>query len=58
MLSTKLLKLLAKGNAVGLMNRSRMEFGPRALGASIIADPRSKEQSTKTLNLKVKFRVL
>jgi len=48
-------QLLADGKAFGWV-QSRMEFGPRALGArSIIADPRSPEMQ-KALNLKVKFR--
>ncbi len=48
-------KELSKGMAVGWF-QSRMEFGPRALGArSIIADPRSEEMQ-KILNLKIKFR--
>jgi carbamoyltransferase len=46
---------LAGERAVGWFN-SRMEFGPRALGArSILADPRSPAMQ-KTLNLKVKYR--
>ena len=46
---------LASQQAVG-WRQGRMEFGPRALGASsILADPRSPEMQ-KTLNLKVKFR--
>ena len=46
---------LAKGKAIGWMQR-RMEFGPRALGGrSIIADPRSSTMQ-KQLNLKVKYR--
>lgn len=46
---------LSQGSAVGWF-QSRMEFGPRALGArSILADPRS-ETMQKNLNLKVKFR--
>ena len=46
---------LAAQQAVG-WRQGRMEFGPRALGASsILADPRSP-QMQKTLNLKVKFR--
>ena len=35
--------------------QGKMEFGPRALGGRIIADPRS-EKMQKELNLKVKFR--
>ena len=46
---------LASQQAVG-WRQGRLEFGPRALGASsILADPRSP-QMQKTLNLKVKFR--
>jgi carbamoyltransferase len=46
---------LASQQAVG-WRQGRLEFGPRALGASsILADPRSPEMQ-KTLNLKVKFR--
>ncbi|MBI1867381.1 MAG: carbamoyltransferase [Methylocystis sp.] len=46
---------LAAQQAVG-WRQGRLEFGPRALGASsILADPRSP-QMQKTLNLKVKFR--
>ena len=46
---------LASQQAVG-WRQGRLEFGPRALGASsILADPRSPDMQ-KTLNLKVKFR--
>ena len=46
---------LANGNIVGWF-QSRMEFGPRALGArSILADPRDPQMQS-TLNLKTKFR--
>ncbi len=46
---------LSSGQAVG-WRQGRLEFGPRALGASsILADPRSSTMQ-KTLNLKVKFR--
>jgi len=48
-------KALAAQQAVG-WRQGRLEFGPRALGASsILADPRAPEMQ-KTLNLKVKFR--
>ncbi len=47
--------LLADGQVVGWFH-SRMEFGPRALGArSILGDPRSPRMQA-TLNLKIKFR--
>lgn len=46
---------LASQQAVG-WRQGRLEFGPRALGASsILADPRAP-QMQKILNLKVKFR--
>jgi carbamoyltransferase len=48
-------RALASQQAVG-WRQGRLEFGPRALGASsILADPRSPDMQ-KTLNLKVKFR--
>ncbi len=48
-------RALAAGQAVG-WRQGRLEFGPRALGASsILADPRSPRMQ-KALNLKVKFR--
>lgn len=48
-------RALAAQQAVG-WRQGRMEFGPRALGASsILADPRAP-QMQKNLNLKVKFR--
>jgi carbamoyltransferase len=48
-------ELLAGGNVIGWF-QSRMEFGPRALGArSILADSRSFAFHDR-LNLKVKFR--
>jgi carbamoyltransferase len=47
--------LLSEGKIVA-WHQSRMEFGPRALGArSILADPRN-QQMQRDLNLKVKFR--
>lgn len=47
--------LLDKGNVIGWF-QSRMEFGPRALGArSIIGDPRNQKMQS-TMNLKIKFR--
>ena len=46
---------LSKGKAIGWF-QGRMEFGPRALGAtSIIGDPRLPTMQ-KNLNLKVKYR--
>ncbi|WP_328956980.1 carbamoyltransferase [Kitasatospora purpeofusca] len=46
---------LADGKVVGWF-QSRMEFGPRALGArSILGDPRDRDMQT-TMNLKIKFR--
>jgi len=46
---------IAAGKSLGWF-QSRMEFGPRALGArSILGDPRSPTMQ-KQLNLKVKFR--
>lgn len=46
---------LAAGKVVGWF-QGRMEFGPRALGnRSILADPR-RDDTQRTLNLKVKFR--
>ncbi|MDN3358147.1 carbamoyltransferase [Actinomadura sp. DC4] len=46
---------LAAGNVVGWF-QSRMEYGPRALGArSILADPRQTAMQ-KSLNMKIKFR--
>jgi carbamoyltransferase len=55
MLIEETAQALASQQAVG-WRQGRMEFGPRALGASsILADPRSPEMQ-KTLNLKVKFR--
>jgi carbamoyltransferase len=48
-------RLLADGKVVGWF-QSRMEFGPRALGArSILGDPRSPAMQA-TMNLKIKFR--
>ena len=48
---------LAKGKAVGWF-QGRMEFGPRALGnRSILADPRSPTMQ-RTLNLRVKYRII
>ncbi|MBI2495061.1 MAG: hypothetical protein HYW10_00600, partial [Candidatus Omnitrophica bacterium] len=48
-------ELLAKGEVIGLF-QSRMEFGPRALGArSIIGDARSPQMQS-LMNLKIKFR--
>ncbi|MBI4596942.1 MAG: carbamoyltransferase [Candidatus Omnitrophica bacterium] len=47
--------LIAEGKVVGLF-QSRMEFGPRALGArSILGDPRSPQMQS-LMNLKIKFR--
>jgi len=46
---------IAAGKIVGYM-AGRMEFGPRALGArSILGDPR-REDTQKTMNLKIKYR--
>lgn len=46
---------LAQGDVVGLF-QSRMEFGPRALGArSILGDARSPKMQS-LMNLKIKFR--
>jgi len=46
---------IAEGKIVGYM-AGRMEFGPRALGArSILGDPR-REDTQKTMNLKIKYR--
>ncbi|MDP3722470.1 MAG: carbamoyltransferase [Candidatus Omnitrophota bacterium] len=48
-------ELLAAGKVIGLF-QSRMEFGPRALGArSIIGDARSPAMQS-LMNLKIKFR--
>mgnify|MGYP001218271911 CR=1 FL=1 len=48
-------KFLIDGKIIGNFS-GRMEFGPRALGArSILGDPR-REDTQKTLNLKIKFR--
>jgi len=47
--------LIADGKVIGWF-QSRMEFGPRALGArSILGDPRSPSMQ-ETMNLKIKFR--
>ena len=47
--------LIAQENVIGWF-QSRMEFGPRALGArSIIGDARSPKMQ-ETMNLKIKFR--
>lgn len=46
---------LATGAVVGFFN-GRMEFGPRSLGArSILGDPR-REDTQRTMNLRIKFR--
>lgn len=51
----KVASYIEQGNIIGWF-QSRMEFGPRALGArSILADPRSPEMQRK-LNLKIKYR--
>jgi len=48
-------ELIARENVVGWF-QSRMEFGPRALGArSILGDARSAEMQSR-MNLKIKFR--
>ena len=52
---TEVARLMTEGKVVGWF-QSRMEFGPRALGArSIIGDARSPEMQ-KIMNLKIKFR--
>lgn len=46
---------LASGAVVGFFN-GRMEFGPRSLGArSILGDPR-REDTQRTMNLRIKYR--
>lgn len=46
---------LAQGAVVGFFN-GRMEFGPRSLGArSILGDPR-REDTQRTMNLRIKYR--
>ena len=54
----KLLPLIANllndGKVIGWFN-GRLEFGPRALGRSIIGDPRNKEMQS-IMNLKIKYR--
>jgi len=54
-LPDRVAQLLAEGNVVGLL-QSRMEFGPRALGArSILGDARSPQMQS-IMNLKIKHR--
>jgi carbamoyltransferase len=51
----KIAEALAAGAVVGFFN-GRMEFGPRSLGArSILGDPR-REDTQRTMNLRIKFR--
>jgi carbamoyltransferase len=48
-------RALADGKVVGFF-QGRMEFGPRALGArSILGDPR-RDDTQRTMNLRIKFR--
>jgi carbamoyltransferase len=54
-LPTRIAARLAEGHVIGLL-QSRMEFGPRALGArSIIGDARSPKMQS-IMNVKIKFR--
>ena len=51
----KIAEALAAGAVVGFFN-GRMEFGPRSLGArSILGDPR-REDTQRTMNLRIKYR--
>jgi carbamoyltransferase len=51
----KVAEALADGAVVGFFN-GRMEFGPRSLGArSILGDPR-REDTQRTMNLRIKYR--
>jgi carbamoyltransferase len=51
----KVAEALAAGAVVGFFN-GRMEFGPRSLGArSILGDPR-REDTQRTMNLRIKYR--